>query len=366
MLELWYVTALSIACMILLLLVGILLFRMSRHAKQRRRQRVTALWQPLLERCHEASLDGLPSLTPPEHIAFLYLWNEQNEATSGATTAQLNRMARHVGSDRVAKSLLRSRLLRRRILALVTLGRLRDQSAWQEISALLIHSNSFLAFQAAQALLLIDATAAIPLLVPLIGRRTDWSPLKIASMLSTAGPDLASEAIVQAARQGDPVVASRLIRHLPTTRSARGLPALRQFLQERPPADDMLAACLFAFGEFREQTDLQIIRDHLSHPAWYVRVQAAAALGKVGTQDDEARLIALFNDEQWWVRYRAGEALASLPSMTEDKLERMQETLPTPEAQEILAPVLAKFRARQAQRSIHGAAERTALAPTSQ
>jgi HEAT repeat protein len=126
----------------------------------------------------------------------------------------------------------------------------------------------------------------------------------------------------------------------------------------------MLAACLFVFGEFREQTDLQIIRDHLSHLAWYVRVQAAAALGKVGTQDDETRLIALFTDEHWWVRYRAGEALASLPSMTEDKLELLQATLPTPEAQEILAPMLAKFRARHASPSAHRPADRVALTPT--
>ncbi|TKB78233.1 MAG: HEAT repeat domain-containing protein [Nitrospira sp.] len=365
MLELWYVTALSIACMILLLLAGILLSRMSRHAKERRRQRVTALWQPLLEQCHDAPLDGLPSLTPPEHIVFLYLWNEQSEAKSDATTAQLNRMARHIGTDRFAKGLLRSRLLRRRILALVTLGRLRDRSVWQEISALLTHPNSFLAFQAAQALLLIDATAAIPLLVPLIGRRTDWSPLKITSMLGTAGPDLASEAIVQAARQGDPVVASRLIRHLPTTKSPRGLSALRHFLHKQPPSDDVLAACLFVFGEFRDPTDLHVIRTHLSNPAWYVRVQAATALGKLGTQDDEARLIALLNDEQWWVRYRAGEALSSLKSMTEEKLELLQATLPTPEAQEILAPMLAKFRVRHAPHSAHRPADRVALTPTS-
>ena len=352
MLELWYLTALSIGCMVLLLLAGILFFRMSRHAKERRRQRVTDLWQPLLERCLDTPLEGLPSLTPPQHIAFLYLWNEYSETTSEAMTTHLIRMARHVGADRFARGLLHSRLLHRRILAIVTLGRLQDRSVWKEVCAFLTHSNSFLAFQAAQALLRIDAQAAIPLLVPLIGRRKDWSPLKIASMLSTAGPDLASETMVQAARQGDPVVAPRLIRHLPTTKSPRGLSALRYFLHAQPPSDDVLAACLFVFGEFRDPTDLPVIRTHLSNPAWYVRVQAATALGKLGTQEDEARLIALFDDEQWWVRYRAGEALASLKSMTENTLERLQETLLTPEAQEILAPVLAKFRARQLQNRI--------------
>lgn len=351
MLELWYLISLSISCMILLLLAGILFFRMSRHAKERRRQRVTELWQPLLERCLDTPFEGLPSLTPPQHIVFLYLWNEHSESKSEAITTHLIRMAQHVGADRFARGLLHSRLLHRKILAVVTLGRLQDRSVWNEVCALLTHSNSFLAFQAAQALLCIDAQAAIPLLVPLIGHRQDWSPLKIASMLGTVGPDLASETMVLAARQGDSVVAPRLIRHLPTTKSPRGLSALRQFLHEHPPSDDVLAACLFVFGEFRDPTDLHVIRTHLSSPAWYVRVQAATALGKLGTQEDEARLIALFDDEHWWVRYRAGEALASLKSMTENTLERLQETLLTPEAQEVLAPVLAKFRARHAQHS---------------
>lgn len=365
MLEIWYLSALAIGCVILLLVLCILLFRFSRHVKDRRRRRVTARWQPLLERHLSVPPETLPPLTRPEHIVFLYLWNEYSESKSEAATTQLIRMARQVGSDRVAKDLLRSRLLGRRILAVMTLGRLREHSVWKEICALITHSNSFLAFQAAQALLLIDANTAIPLLVPLIGRRTDWSPLKIAAMLSTAGPDLASETMAQAAVHGDPVVAPRLIRHLPITHSPRGLSTLRNFLREQPPSDNILAACLFVFGEFRDPTDLQTIRDHLSHPAWYVKVQAATALGKIGTQADEARLIALFDDEQWWVRYRAGEALASLESMTEETLERLQETLLTPEAQEILAPMLAKFRTRHARHDILSAADRVALTPPS-
>ncbi|MDH4084963.1 MAG: HEAT repeat domain-containing protein [Nitrospira sp.] len=351
-LEIWQFAALSIGGVVLLLVVSILIFQAQRRAKAWRRQRVTRVWQPLLEQCRRDPLETLPSLTRREHIVFLYLWNDQYESSPDAASAHLIRMAWQVGTDRLAKDLLGARLLRRRLLAVVTLGRLRDRSVWSQVSALVTHQNSFLAFNAAQALLLIDAQAAIPLISPLIGQRKDWSPLRIASMLSTAGPDLASETIAQAAITGDPVIRPRLIRHLPITHSPRGLSILRQFIREQSPSDDTLAACLYVFGEFRDQMDLPFVRLHISHPAWYVRVQAATALGKLGTQNDEARLIALFEDEQWWVRYRAGEALASLRSMTEHKLELLQETLTTPEAQEILAPILAKFRARRSPTSM--------------
>jgi hypothetical protein len=76
----------------------------------------------------------------------------------------------------------------------------------------------------------------------------------------------------------------------------------------------------------------------------------------VGTASDEARLTALLNDPEWWVRYRAGEALVNLRSMTAEKLEMLQATLPLPEAQEILATALAKFRQRRRVQLFIGAA----------
>lgn len=167
-------------------------------------------------------------------------------------------------------------------------------------------------------------------------------------MLNTAGPALASDILAQAAVTGNAIVGPRLIRYLPITHNPSGLSILRRYVHEHRPSDNMLAACLFVFGEFRDQADLPIIRRHLTHEAWYVRVQAATALGKLGTVDDEERLIGLFNDDQWWVRYRAGEALVSLESMTEEKLLSLQESLTSPDAHEILAPILAKFRTRRA------------------
>lgn len=346
-LDLWYISAIALSGIIALLLASILLFRRIRLANQHRRQRVIALWKPLLEQSVLKLPHTFPSLTRRDHVVFLYLWNEYYESVRGTMTAPLVRIALDVGSPDFAAELLQSRLLSQRILAVVILGRLQERSAWVPIRTLLTHHNSFLAFHAAQALLKIHTNAALPLLVPILGQRTDWSPIKIVSMLQIVGQDLASEVLAKAAIQGAPDIGPRLIRYLPVIKSQRGLSILRQFLRDTPPSANMLAACLFVFGEFRDPADLPMVRQHLTHEAWYVRVQAATALGKLGTVDDEERLIGLFSDEQWWVRYRAGEALMSLESMTEEKLKTLQESLTSPEAHEILAPILAKFRARR-------------------
>lgn len=347
-LDLWYISVVVLSCIIVLLLTSILLFRRHRLAAQHRRQRVITTWKPLLEQYVQEPLHTLPALTRRDHVVFLYLWNEHYESMGDAMIAQLVYVAQRVGSHHLAKELLHSHQLSHRMLGVVTLGRLQDQSAWTPISILVTHHNSFLAFNAAQALLRIDPKAALSLLLPVLGRRADWSPLKIVSMLQTVGRDLASEVLAQAAIQGDPDISPRLIRYLPGTKSQHGLPILRQFLRDEACSTNMLAASLFVFGEFRDPADLPMVRQYLTHEAWYVRVQAATALGKLGTVEDEDRLIDLFNDEQWWVRYRAGEALVSLESMTEEKLMKLQESLTSPEAHEILAPILAKFRARRA------------------
>jgi len=347
-LDLWYLSAVTLSGIIILLLASILLFRRNRLANQHRRQRIIDLWKPLLEQCIRGTQTTFPALTRRDHVIFLYLWNECYQSVRDAMTAPLVHMARTVGSPCRAHELLQSRLLSQRILAVVTLGRLQERSAWAQLSLLLTHHNSFLAFSAAQALLRIDPNAALPLLVPVLGQRADWSPLKIVSMLQTAGQDLASEVLAKASIQGAPDLSSRLIRYLPVTKSRQGLPILRKFLRDVPPSTNMLASSLFVFGEFRDPVDLSMVRHHLTHEAWYVRVQAATALGKLGSAEDEDRLIRLFHDDQWWVRYRAGEALMSLESMTEEKLTRLQESLTSPEAHEILAPILAKLRTRRA------------------
>ncbi|MCP9460616.1 MAG: HEAT repeat domain-containing protein [Nitrospira sp.] len=353
-LAVWYRAAYAIGGLVVLLLLWVLCIRLGRSITQYRSRLITKKWKAIFE--GRVPLHPLlPSRFTIGHsnrILVLYLWNDcYDECRSIDETARLVDLAKRLPLQQWAGTLLRSRRLHRKMLAIRTLGRLGDRAMWSPLHSLIIHQNPFAALQAVQALLSIDATAAVPHLIPVIGRRTDWSPLAVATILRSAGDDLASETLAQAATTGDPAVGARLIRHLPVTRSPSGLSIIRQFLATSPTvSDDVLAACLFVFGEFQDPADLAIIRQSLFHPVWYVRVQAATALGKLGTSSDEARLTALLNDPEWWVRYRAGEALVHLRSMTEEKLEMLQATLPLPEAQEILATALAKFRRRRRNR----------------
>lgn len=330
------IAAISIYSAVFLLLLGILLLRVVRNAKDRRRRAVTETWRPLLAQCVVEIPETLPPLSHSDHLVLLYLWNHCYESIRGDARLNLRELAQRTGTAQFAKQLLHARLLRRRLLAIVTLGHLQERSIWNDLAAMLEADNAFLSMVSAKALLHIDAQAAIPLLVPVISRRKDWSPLKVVAIFEPAGADVAAEAIAKAACQATPEIGSRLIRHLAATQSQHALPPLRAQLQKGAPSDDVLAACLFLFGECSDPRDVVMIRAHLSHPTWYVRLQAASALGKVGVEEDVALLIALLDDEQWWVRYRAAEALSNLPWMTAERLTQLCDTLTTVESQEQL------------------------------
>jgi len=104
----------------------------------------------------------------------------------------------------------------------------------------------------------------------------------------------------------------------------------------------VLASCLSLFGQCSDPRDLPVVRQYSAHPTWFIRVQAATALGKMGVEEDAALLIGLLSDTHWWVRYRAAEALSILPTMTDDKLSLLVQTLPPGEERHILTPFVAK------------------------
>ena len=340
----WIVT-ITIHAFILFLVVWILVSRMLRRITERRRRNMVDVWRPLLAESLVEVPATLPSIHPRDHVLFLYLWNSLQESIKGDASGQLNDVARRAGMDTVAVRLLHTGRLRRQLLAVATLGHLKEASVWDELVQLAHADNAFLAIEAARAMVRIRPKAAIPLLIPLISARSDWSPLKVMALLNEAGADLVATALAQATVSAPSHIAARLIRLLASLRSPYALPIIRQLMNEQKPAEDVIAASLSFFGECSDPQDLPMVRVHLTHPTWYVRVQAATALGKIGLEEDEARLIGLLGDSYWWVRYRAAEALSNLPSMTEVKMAELQANLPTIESQEVITPFLTKLSA---------------------
>lgn len=337
-----WLTTITIHVLILVLLGWTLIVRRLRVSTDRRRRQMVTVWRPILTQSLIEAPDTLPPIHPRDRVLFLYLWNHLQESIKGESSDGLCTVMRRTGMDHVMHHYLAKGTLRQQLLAIVTLGHLKDPSAWPRLVELAHDMNAFRSLEAARALVRIDAPRAIPLLVPLMSQRVDWSPLKVLAILQSAGNDLVARAIGEATVQAPPLIAARLLRFLASIRNHRALPLIRPLLARRSLHEDVLAGCLSLFGQCSDPQDLSTVRQYLTHPTWFIRVQAATALGKMGVEEDEGYLIGLLGDSHWWVRYRAAEALSILPSMTEDKLSILVQTLPTTEARRVIMPFVAK------------------------
>ncbi|MXO70046.1 HEAT repeat domain-containing protein [Alteraurantiacibacter buctensis] len=77
-----------------------------------------------------------------------------------------------------------------------------------------------------------------------------------------------------------------------------------------------------ALGQMGHPGARDAVAAGLSSPSWEVRAAAADAAGKIGLTDLLGRLSDLLDDDYWWVRLRAGEALAASGAAGRDQLVR--------------------------------------------
>src|SRR5262249_43356858 len=142
------------------------------------RQDVVARWRQTFAAATlsaAAATDSeLPRCAPNEQADLLGEWNSTRASVDGDAVANLIVLAERLGFRSPARKLLRRRKLGVRLLAIQTLGHLRDRTEWSAIAALLDHPNTALSVTAAAALLEIDAVEGLGAVMPLIVRRADW------------------------------------------------------------------------------------------------------------------------------------------------------------------------------------------------
>ncbi|MBI2890368.1 MAG: HEAT repeat domain-containing protein [Nitrospirae bacterium] len=334
-------SAFAVGGLVLAMLGVISTSRLVLNLRERRRQLFLATWRPLLAESLEEPLVLLPPVSKFDGTTLLGLWNYYYESLRGDAHERLAYAAGRVGLDEIARRHLRARSRRRQLLAIATLGNLRHAESWSDLERLALHESPMLSITAARALIRIDAQRAMPALVPLFAAREDWPPATVAAMLSEAGPAVASGPLATVVDQTAIEHLPRLIRFLELADPHHGLPPVRRLL-ENPPEDRIIAPCLRVLARFADPHDLSRVRRYLDHPRWHIRAQAAAALGKMGTEDDVAPLTRLLVDKEWWVRYRAAQALVGLPFLDGTGLKKLTEDQKDRYARDILAQALAE------------------------
>lgn len=337
-LNLAFWTGITAVLFILVLVFTILGLRVRNLYQARRERDFIALWRPPLMRVLLGdSTAELPKLRRRDRWLFLKLWNHFQESLRGESTARLSETAYRLGCDVLARRLLHHGNSTERLFAILTLGHMRDATAWEDLKAQLSRTNSRSSIYAARALIQIDPAAAAPLILPLLLQRDDWEIVRVASLLQESREVLG------------PTLVGRLTT-LDTDRLPRALklvhalalqvptPTLLALLQPGQPVEVVIAALRLAASA----ETLAAIRANLRHSDWRVRVQVAKTLGRIGEAVDVPHLTALVQDPEWWVRYRAAQALAGLPFLSRDELRQLRASMTDRYAREIFRQVFAE------------------------
>ncbi len=336
--ALWSASALF--AVTLLLVLAIVYLRAALILRQRKTRRLMLRWQPHLAMAVLDMPTQALALPKRDAVTFLALWNHAQESFRGVVKEQLNQLARLVGADRHAHRMMTARAVRKRLVAITALGHLRDRSAWDELVRVATVENPTLSLSALRALLSIDARAALPVLIPLLKTRDDWPTPRVATILREAGPDIISKPLAGAALRASAEQAPRLIRYLEGAHLAQVSGTLG-YLMKHATDDSVISACLQVLPD---PAHLDAVREYTRHARWHVRLHAARALGRLGGAQDIPRLIELLSDEQWWVRYRAAQALAAMPGVSTQRMEEIRAGLGDPFARDIMTHVMAERR----------------------
>lgn len=329
-------------------IVAIVVFVMLSRARSTftkiRIARVTKSLRPLLAEAalvgHRQSSVSVPKILRQDRQVFLHEWNAMHESLLGDAQERLNAFGRAVGLDRIAWQWLHHRKLSTRLLATATLGHLRCARAWDPLLERLDSEESLLSLMAARALAQIDPQRAMPIIITRFLAREDWTVGRVASILTRAGHKAVVGPLLDALAAATPTEAIVLLNFVRVIPGAGTEDAIRVLLQKSTNAD-LIAACLKNSCSPRL---LPRARQLTRHEQWHVRLHAIEFLGRVGSGRDLKYIIRALQDREWWVRYRAAQALCRLPWINLEKLRYIQGRCKDPFARDILEHVIAEAK----------------------
>lgn len=328
----------AVAAMTFITLAVIIIMRQVMLRRERIHANAVAFWKAIIVATPANGAGKIPPLLNRDMTGFLEVWNEVHEPLRGGTTPHLARVACEVGLEERLCNRLSDGRFHTRLVAIIALGHVQNVASFGRIEKFMDDANPIVSLCVARALMQIDPGQAITMFVPRIARRSDWSPGSIATILSDAGADRVTRELSEATLQANVEMAPRLIRFLASVSPESAAPIIRNILLTSLDGR-LISTCLQVMSN---PEDLDCVRPLLVHPRWHVRMQAAVTLGRLGVPCDEQRLVAILSDKQWWVRYRAAQALMKLGFVNTDGMHRILKSQTDEYARDIIEHVLAE------------------------
>jgi HEAT repeat protein len=285
--------------------------------------------------------------TTPEHLPildqrfvldFINEWNTLYEKLGGASHDNLIELAKKTKINQAAATMLTAPNIKSQLIGIITLGNMRSEGAWPFLVNMAKNSETTLSMAAYRALSQIDVNKALVDLLPQLISRTDWPPSMVAKILKDVKNPKVCRLLEDVSYKAKDNELPNIIRYINVLKCPNSTKLFRQIL-DRHVDDQMISLCLH---ELNDPSAIDLVYRYIDYPRWHVRVNVAHALGKIGGKEDVEHLIKLLSDRQWWVRYRAAEALVNLPFINSDEIRNIKNTLEDEKARQIMEQAMAE------------------------
>ena len=335
----FWIGAVSIV-LTLLLFVQVLWMRVTLISSEKNRDRFQKVWQPVFVRRISGENIKLPPLSPSDEIDFLHLWAHYHETLRGDIKSTLNKMLIDSKLDQSLISMLKKNSLDEQLISATCLGFLKSKSAWDDLNQLLNDASPVLTITIARSLVMIDPERARDKIIDLIINHRDWSATKLAVILKESDPIFLDAFFQHVTRDVDEMqpYLPRLLRLVDAIHPNYPLPFVRKLLSSTDNPELVSAGLRLV----NDPSEMDLVRQRVHDTHWSVQVQVAAILGRLGTREDIPALLSLLDSREWWVRYRAGQALAKLPFLSRQNLEDIIANLKDNYARDILRQAIAE------------------------
>jgi HEAT repeat protein len=311
--------------------------------RRRIEQREDGWRRAMLEAMADPAAGTIAPIASLDFPEFLLLWNRLRAEQQGAPADNMAHLLRRHGLHDRALALLRHRSLRRRLIAMATLGLLRDERAWPALEAMAAQRSPVESFAAARALMQVEPRRALDALAGAIVQRDDWSIARLGCIFAELGPQIVTPTLTTMLVSRPRAGLDRVVKLAKFGDRGRVAPIMRGWLSASDHPDVIMAALDYVDDE----RELPWAREAASHAEWRVRMAAARALGRIGSASELPTLLELLRDPVWWVRYHAAQALTRLHGMTPEELQLIRENARDHFASDMLAHALAMMPIRR-------------------
>jgi len=326
--------------LVVMLLITIVFLRIRLFLNHKKRNQIKSTWNPILAKVAVGQDVSISSLKKAEQYTFLILWNEYFSVVRGDSITNLKLLARKLRINDLAHRMIKSKTLHNKLLGSITLGHMREYSAWDDLILFVQDNISIVAITAVRSLLLIDPRQGIRTVLPLLITEQQWPWPSVAYALKLAGPNNICAPLSEITQRVNSNAQVRLLRYLEAINCDVITEGVINVL--KTTNDPKVASvCL---NIVQDVNALELVRGYVNHPIWYLRMHAARALGKIGNEDDIPRLIELLSDSGWWVRYRSAQAIANIVSSNKDTIRNLRDQVNDEFGRDMLNQVIAEIR----------------------